>query len=260
MSARIEHRGDALIVWNVNAARRNALTPEYYAAVVEACERAAVPGIAAVVLTGEGDFFCAGGDLNTLITRRELSEAARRDKIEGLHGVIRAIRACPAPVIAAVEGGAAGAGVSIAFACDMVVAARQARFTMAYVKAGLAPDGGLTQTLARVIPPHLLARLMLLGESVDAERLHMIGALSEICADGDALDTALSLADRLGDGPQDTQRAIKRLLVQGRAATLDTQLDAERDAMARAQGGDEAGEGIAAFLDKRPPDFRKLRA
>lgn len=258
MTARVERRGDTLIVWNANADKRNALTPDYYAAVTRACAKAAAPGIAAVVLAGEGDFFCAGGDLNTLITRRDLSESARRDKIETLHDVIRAIRACPAPVISAVEGGAAGAGVSIAFACDMVVAARGARFTFAYVKAGLTPDGGLTQTLAQVIPPALLARLMLLGESIDASRLHGFGALSEICDPGAALDTALDFSARLAQGPQDTQRAIKRLLGDGRIADLDSQLDRERDAMARAQGSAEAGEGIAAFLAKRPPDFRSI--
>ncbi|SHJ13854.1 Enoyl-CoA hydratase [Palleronia salina] len=260
MTARIEQRGDVLIAWNANASRRNALTPDYYATLREACQWAAEPGIAALVLAGEGDFFCAGGDLNTLRTRRDLSAPERREKIETLHNVIRDLRACPAPVIAAVEGGAAGAGVSIAFACDMLVAARGAKFTMAYVKAGLVPDGGLTHSAAAVIPPPLLARLMLLGEHLEAERLEAIGALTAMSEAGEALETALGLAARLSDGPQDTQRAIKRLLTDGRAATLDAQLDRERDAMAYAQGSPEAGEGIAAFLEKRRPDYRKLRA
>lgn len=260
MSARIEDRGDRLVVVNANATRRNALTPAYYDALHDALAQAAAsPRVTSVILTGEGGFFCAGGDLTALATRRDLPEAARRERIEALHDLIRAIRACPVPVIAAVDGGAAGAGVSLAFACDLVVAAEDARFTIAYVKAGLTPDGGITWTLARHLPPALLARLALTGEPITAPRLDALGALSALSAPGEALAAAHDLADRLAAGPGATQRTIKALLHRAGAATLDAQLDAERDAMARAQGSAEAAEGIGAFLDKRSPDFTRLR-
>lgn len=255
---RTEARGDVLVVWNTNTSRRNALSPEYYAGLVAALARAGPePGIAAIVLAGEGGFFCSGGDLNLVASRAALPEAERRERIEALHDVIRAIRACPVPVVAAVDGGAAGAGVSLAFACDLVVAAADATFTVAYVKAGLVPDGGLTHTLGAHVPPATLMRLMLTGDPIEAVRLNELGALSVLAAPGFALSEALALAERLADGPREAQAAIKALVA---AAGLERQLDAERDAMARAQGGPEAAEGIAAFLGKRRPDFRKAEA
>ncbi len=213
-----------------------------------------------MILASEGGFFCAGGDLNILATRAAQSEAQRRQNIEALHDLIRALTACPKPVIAAIEGGAAGAGLSLALACDFTVAAEDARFTAAYVKAGLVPDAGLTHSLMSHVPRALAARMTLLGEPVGAERLHGLGALSELVAKGDSFSAAEALADRLAQGPSATHGAIKALLNAAADHDLATQLDAERDAMARAQGAPEAAEGIGAFLEKRRPDFAKLRS
>ena len=140
MTARVEDKGDRLVVWNGNTAKRGALSPELYTCILQAVDQAQDRRIRAVIITSEGPFFCAGGDLNVLIARRNLKEAERRQKVDDLHDVIRAIRSCPVPVIAAVEGGAAGAGLSIALACDLIVASEEAKFTAAYVKAGLVPD------------------------------------------------------------------------------------------------------------------------
>lgn len=253
--ARVDDLGDRLVVVNCNAARRGALSPDMYAAVDEAVATAADPRIRAIVLTSEGGFFCAGGDLNVLIERRKLTEDARRDKIEGLHGMIRAIRAAPVPVIAAVEGGAAGAGASLALACDLIVAAQGARFTAAYVKAGLVPDGGLTSALSRLVPRALAMEMCLLGRPVTAERMVALGAITQVTPAGETDAAAHALADALARGPRMAQSVI-RDLVAGAYETPETaQLLAERDAMARAQGGDEAAEGIAAFLEKRAPEF-----
>ena len=260
-TARTETGDHALIVWNCNAAKRNALTPDYYAAVIDACATADADGtIGAVILAGEGDFFCAGGDLSTLATRAELPKRERAQKIETLHDVIRAIRDCPCPVIAAVEGGAAGAGWSLAAAADVVIAAEGAAFSAAYVKAGLVPDGGLTHTLARTLPSATLLPLLLTGASIPAERLFALGAVSQLCPAGQAVAEARRMAHALGHGPREAQVRIKRLAQSARDTTLDQQLEAERDAMARAQGGPEAAEGIAAFLEKRSPKFAGLRA
>ncbi|QFU08007.1 1,2-epoxyphenylacetyl-CoA isomerase [Rhodobacteraceae bacterium THAF1] len=261
MSARIDTGDHAVIVWNCNAAKRNALTPEYYAAVIEACAAANADGtVGAVILAGEGDFFCAGGDLNTLATRAELPKRERAAKIDALHDVIRAIRDCPCPVIAAVEGGAAGAGWSLAAACDVLIAAEGTTFSAAYVKAGLVPDGGLTHALARALPVATLMPLLLTGAPITAERLFALGAVSQLCAPGDAVSESRKMAHALGHGPREAQVRIKRLAQSARDATLDDQLDAERDAMARAQGGPEAVEGISAFMEKRTPKFGGLRA
>ncbi len=253
--ARLEDRGDRLVVVNANPARRGALSPDLYAAIREGLEGAQAPRVRALVLTSEGGFFCAGGDLNTLRSRRELSEAERRAKVDELHDLVRGLRACPVPVIAAVEGGAAGAGLSLALAADLLVAARGARFTAAYVKAGLVPDAGLTAALARSVPRALAAEMCLLGRPVEAERFAALGAVNLLCDAGQAEAEAMALADALARGPRRAQGAIKALVAEAYERSEAEQLDAERDAMARAAGGPEAAEGIAAFLEKRAPDY-----
>lgn len=255
-----EDLGDRLVVVNNNTAKRNALSPDLYRVIREAMELAAAEDrISCVILGGAGSFFCSGGDLRMLASRREATQDVRLSKIEDLHDVIRAIVTCPKPVIAAIEGGAAGAGVSMAFACDMIVAAEDATFTIAYVKAGLVPDGGLTSTLSAHIPRAMLMRMALLGEPVGARRLSDLGAISEMVAPGDAVAAAHALSDALARGPMAAQSAIKALITPAYTRSLAEQMDAERDAMAHAIGTPEAGEGIGAFLEKRAPDFKHLR-
>ncbi|MDK3074783.1 enoyl-CoA hydratase family protein [Sedimentitalea sp. JM2-8] len=255
--ARVDDLGDRLVVVNMNAARRGALSPDLYAAIAEAMARAQDPRIRAVILTSEGGFFCAGGDLNVLIERRKLTEAERRAKVDDLHDLVRAIRACPVPVIASVEGGAAGAGASLALACDLIVAAEGAKFTAAYVKAGLVPDAGLTSALARMLPRPLAMEMCLLARPVTAERLAVLGAVNTVAPAGRCDAEAHALADALAAGPRDAQGTIRGLVAAAYETPETTQLDAERNAMARAAGGPEAAEGIAAFLEKRKPRFSR---
>ena len=255
MTARIEDLGDRLIIRNGNAAKRGALTPEFYTAISDAMKQAEQPRVRCVILTSEGDFFCAGGDLNVLIERRKLSEPQRRDKVDGLHDLVRAMRACPVPIIAAIEGGAAGAGLSLALACDLIVAAHDAKFTAAYVKAGLVPDAGLTASLARMLPRPLAMEMCLLGRPVMATRMAELGAVNIACPSGSALAHAQELADALAAGPRVAQGLIRGLVAAAYETSEAAQLDAERNAMARAAGGYEAAEGIAAFLEKRRPDY-----
>ena len=254
--ARMEDQGDRAVVINMNPTRRGALSQDLYGAIKAALELAQEPRIRAVLLTSEGGFFCAGGDLNVLIERRLLSEAERRDKVDDLHDLIRGIRACPVPVIAAVEGGAAGAGASLALACDLIVAEAGAKFTAAYVKAGLVPDGGLTAALARMVPRPLAMEMCLLARPVTAERMLALAAVTAVVPADRVLDEAHDLADALARGPRDAQRVIRGLVAQAYEAHESAHLDKERDAMARAAGGPEAAEGIAAFLEKRAPRFQ----
>ncbi|WP_212523480.1 enoyl-CoA hydratase family protein [Actibacterium sp. MT2.3-13A] len=258
--ARIEDLGDCLVVVNDNIARRNALTPDLYDALGTALARAGEEArIASVILWGAGGFICSGGDLTQLARRRELPRAARLERIEALHDLVRAIAACPKPVIAAVEGGAAGAGASLAFACDLIVAAETAQISAAYVRAGLVPDGGLTASLSALLPRALVSEMLLLGAPVPARRLHDLGAINALTPEGGAREAAMTLAGRIAAGPSGAQGAIKGLLATARSQGLAAQLDRERDAMADAVAGDEAGEGIGAFLEKRRPDFARLR-
>ncbi|MFC6636712.1 enoyl-CoA hydratase [Sulfitobacter sp. JBTF-M27] len=255
MSARIEDKGDRLIIWNGNTEKRGALSPELYACINDALAQARELRIRAVILTSEGPFFCAGGNLNTIIERRQISEAERRDKVDDLHDLVRGMRASPVPVIAAVEGGAAGAGLSLALACDLIVAAKDAKFVAAYVKAGLVPDGGLTSAMARLLPRPLAMEMCLLGRPVMAKRFAELGAVSRLASPGKAMEEAMALADALAEGPRQAQGVIRGLVADAYETTEASQLDAERDAMAAASGRDEAAEGISAFLEKRKPSY-----
>ena len=253
--ARMDDLGDRAVVVNMNPMRRGALSQDLYDAIGAALELAKEPRIRAVLLTSEGGFFCAGGDLNVIIERRCLSEEERRAKVNNLHDLIRGIRDCPVPVIAAVEGGAAGAGVSLALAADLIVASYGAKFTAAYVKAGLVPDGGLTASLARMLPRPLAMEMCLLGRPVTAGRLAALGAVNQVVAPERVLGAAHALADALAQGPREAQGTIRQLVSNAYDASEGAQLDDECAAMARAAGGPEAGEGIAAFLEKRAPQF-----
>ena len=255
--ARVDDLGDRLVVVNLNSTRRGALTPDLYEAIHDAVRLAAEPRFRSVILTAEGGFFCAGGDLNVLITRRDLPPAERRGKIDLLHGLVRAIRSCPVPVIAPVEGGAAGAGASLALACDLIVAAAGSKFTASYVRAGLVPDGGLTSALSRMLPRPLAMEMCLLARPVTAERMAQLGAINAAVPAGAALEEAQALADELARGPRESQGVIRELVANAYEASEEAQLDAERDAMALAQGGPEAAEGIASFLEKRKPNFSR---
>lgn len=252
----VEDRGDHMLVTLSNPQRRNALSPAMYADLRAALDQAAADDrIGAVVLTGASGYFCAGGDLNALAERAALSREERRTRIEDLHATIRAIRACSRPVIAAVEGGAAGAGFSIALACDLLVAAEDASFAAAYVRVGLVPDGGLTASLARRVPASLAARVCLTGDPVGAPVLAGMGVVTDLCAPGQAHADAARLAARLARGPAGAQAAIKRLLADAYAGDFDAQMQRERDAMADALASPEAAAGIRARLDRTVPDF-----
>jgi enoyl-CoA hydratase/carnithine racemase len=257
MTARIEDAGDRVIIWNGNTPRRGALSPELFDCIHQAMGLAQEPRIRAVILTSDGPFFCAGGDLNVLIDRRTLSEDERRAKIENLHDLIRAIRACPVPVIAAVKGGAAGAGAALALACDFIVAETGVLFTAAYVKAGLVPDAGLTASLARLVPRPLAMQMCLLGKPVSSNRLADLGSINILAAAHDVMAEAGTIADALAKGPRDAIGVIRAMVATAYDQSEAAQLDVERDAMARASGGAEAAEGIAAFLEKRAPRFTR---
>lgn len=141
-------RGRTMVLTLSNPEHRNALGPEMYAAGIEALSVAeSSPDVRSVVITGEGSLFSAGGNLQRLQANRQLPPDVQAQSIEGFHGWIESVRTFPKPVIAAVEGAAAGAGFSLALACDLIVAAEDAFFVMAYSNIALSPDGGATWSL-----------------------------------------------------------------------------------------------------------------
>ena len=168
--------GRTMVLTLSNPEHRNALGPEIYAAGVEALNAAdSNPEVRSVVITGAGSTFCAGGNLQRLLENRQKPPEVQAQSIEGLHGWIEAIRTFPKPVIAAVEGAAAGAGFSLALACDFIVAADNAVFVMAYSSVALSPDGGGTWSLAQALPRQLVTELLMCGERIVAERLAQLG-------------------------------------------------------------------------------------
>ena len=127
--------------------------------------------INSIIIFGEGGFFCAGGDLNSLKTRRDMTVPERLETIEQLNGTIKKIKECSKPTIAAVEGGAAGAGVSLAMACDFLIMSDKSFLSLAYVKIGLTPDGGVTKLLAEVLPKQILSEMALIGDRTFAKKV-----------------------------------------------------------------------------------------
>jgi enoyl-CoA hydratase/carnithine racemase len=240
-----------------NPDHRNALGPEVYAAGVEALNAAdSNPEVGSVVITGAGSTFCAGGNLQRLLDNRSKPrEVQARSIEEGLHAWIEAIRTFPKPVIAAVEGAAAGAGFSLSLACDFIVAADNAVFVMAYSNVALSPDGGATWSLSQALPRQLVSELLLCGERIGAQRLHALGVVNRVTAPGAALDEALALAARLNERAPNVLASIKELMNETPNAPLNRQLASERDHFVANLHHANGGIGISAFLAKQPPKY-----
>lgn len=250
-------RYQATLILTLNTpGKRNVLDPAMYQALRHHLAAAlADPAIANIILTGADGFFCAGGDLVTLREWAQRTVAENAAQIEGFHTLIREVRAAGKPVIAAIEGGAAGAGASLAMAAHLIVAAEDSYMVLSYVRAGLVPDGGATGYLRRAVPPQFAAEMALFGDQVPVARLATLGVVNRVVPKGQALAVAQELADRLAAGARGAQRVILGLLNAGGDAAFDAQLDRERDALAQAMRAPDAVAGIAAFLDKRPPVF-----
>lgn len=249
--------GSILILTLSNPAHKNALDPDIYAAGIEALNAAENnPEIRSVVITGEGAIFCAGGNLQRLQANRRESPEVQAQSIEALHNWIDAIRTYPKPVIAAVEGAAAGAGFSLALACDFIVAADNAAFVMSYSTIALSPDGGGSWSLVRALPRALACELLMGAERISADRLHALGVVNCVTAAGAALSEALVLAARLNARAPNVLASIKDLINEAPTNTMSQQMDSERNYFVRNLHHANGGEGIDAFLQKRTPEYR----
>ncbi|MFM2427614.1 MAG: hypothetical protein RL707_1441 [Pseudomonadota bacterium] len=251
------NHGETLVLTLSDPAYRNAMAPEIYAAGIEALSVAETnPDIRSVVITGEGSHFCAGGNLQRLKANRELPAEVQAQSIEGFHNWIETIRTFPKPVIAAVEGAAAGAGFSLALACDMVVAASDSVFVMAYSSIALSPDGGGSWYLAQTLPRQLVSELLLLGERVSPQRLHALGIVNHVVDSGHALSQALHLAERINARAPNAMSSIKELLNDASTHNLTSHLAQERNHFVKNLHHPNAGVGIQAFLNKEIPLYK----
>ncbi len=249
--------GQTLVLTLRNPGQHNTLGPDIYAAGIEVLNGAErSTDIRSVVLTGADGLFSAGGDLVRLQANRSLDPEVQTASITALHDWIEALRTYPKPVVAAVEGVAAGAGFSLALACDFLVASRSARFSLAYSRVGLSPDGGASWALAQAIPRTLAAEWLMLGDTLPAERLHALGIVNRLTDPSAALGGALDLCAALHARAPNVLASVKELLAEARTNDLHSQLAMERKHFASNLQHPNAGEGIAAFLDKRTPHFR----
>lgn len=250
-------QGQTLVLTLSDPALRNALGPEMYAAGIEALNVAETnPEIRSVIITGEGANFCAGGNLNRLLGNRDKPREVQAQSIEGLHNWIEAIRTFPKPIIAAVEGAAAGAGFSLVLMCDLIVAARDSIFVMAYSSIGLSADGGGSWSLAQALPRQLASELLMLGERIGAERLQELGIVNRVVDSGSAFEQALLLAERINARAPNAMSSVKELLNDANTHNLTTHLAQERDHFVNNLHHPNAGIGIRAFLDKQKPIYK----
>lgn len=209
--------------------------------------------IRAVILTGTGRAFCAGQDL----AERDDPAAAPLDVElrERYHPIVRALRAMDQPVIAALNGVAAGAGASLAFACDLRIAADSARFVLAFGRIGLVPDSGATWFLPRLLGSARAAEVALLGDPLDADDALRLGLVTRVVPGDALLDEARAMADRLAAGAPGALAATKHALDRSWSIDLDAALEEEARSQGIAGASADHAEGLAAFREKRPPRF-----
>lgn len=254
----IDQQDDVLVLTLDDPDTRNAISKDIYEKATPAIiDAGADPGIRAIVLTGANGVFCSGGNVGNFPERRNQPRSVSMGSINQLHTWIKAIRACPKPVIAAVEKVAAGAGVSLALASDLIVSSREAKFVVAYVKIGLSPDGGATASLMRLLPRHMVTEMCLFGDPVTAQVLHDHGVINRLTAPGAAFEEAMALAKRVADGPQNAIGRIKKLVEAAPGNSFNEQLDMEAGFISDSFKDDETKIGFEAFLNKQKPDFRR---
>jgi 2-(1,2-epoxy-1,2-dihydrophenyl)acetyl-CoA isomerase len=233
----------------------NALDLETAAALREAAEGLRDSDAGAVILSGAGRTFCVGGDLNFMHDAGDgVGDAVLRLATQ-FHAALEALAALDAPVITAVRGAAAGGGMSLAIAGDLVLAADSARFTMAYTAIGFSPDGGSSWTLPRLVGLRRAAELMLLNERLDAATARDLGLVTRVVPDDALDDEADALARRLADGPTHAHGAVKRLLRESATRGFAQQMAEEARTIAALAGAGDGREGVTAFLQKRAPTF-----
>jgi 2-(1,2-epoxy-1,2-dihydrophenyl)acetyl-CoA isomerase len=217
---------------------------------------AAERGLRVVVLTGAGKAFCAGGDLRSFGAQADGLPAHLREVTTWLHVAVSYMVRMDAPVIAAVNGVAAGAGMSLACAGDIAIATESARFTMAYTRAGLSPDGSSTFFLPRLIGLRRALDLTLTNRMLSAREALDWGLVSQVVPDGEFVARVDALAQELSQGPTRALGAAKRLLWTGWNESLETQMAHESETISQVAKTSDAHEGIAAFTGKRAPQFR----
>ncbi len=242
--------------------RMNAFNIALHDALADALKRAAANDECRVVLlTGAGKGFCAGQDLADRVMAPGEARPDLGETIDQRYNpLIRTLRKLPKPIVCAVNGAAAGAGANVALACDIVLAARSAKFLQAFARIGLVPDSGGTWVLPRLVGEARARALMLLADPIGAEQAEAWGMIYRAVDDDQLMGVAREMAERLAAGPTHAYGLMKRAFAASSTNSLDAQLDLERDLQREAGAADEYVEGVRAFLEKRPAIFRANKA
>jgi enoyl-CoA hydratase/carnithine racemase len=236
--------------------RRNALDEELATQLRQAVrDVAADPGARCVVVTGAGRAFCSGADLGEFRRQESGGVLPRREMLGAYYRTFLDVRDLAVPTIAAVNGPAIGAGLNLALVCDLRIAAASARFGATFVRLGIHPGGGATYMLARLLGPARAAEMLLSGELVDGARALEIGLVNRVVDDADLAATAAGLAATIAANAPRAVRATKRALRLALDADMAAMLEVEGLAQAATQESADAGEGWAAFRERRPPRF-----
>lgn len=250
---------DAVCVITLNRPESlNALTlavaADFKSAIADALEQKA----RAIVLTGAGRAFCAGGDLREMqriASSNGRVEAFFDEPLRELNDCIRLIRETPLPFIAAVNGAVSGGGCNLALACDLVIAGESARFNQAFIKIGLSPDCGGTFILPRLIGWRRATQLMMTGEVTNAAQALAMGMINAVVPDDQLIAQAMAMAENLAQAPTAAIGRIKELLDASANNDYGEQLELEREAQLKSGLTKDFKEGVAAFIEKRPPKF-----
>ncbi|MCB2100631.1 MAG: enoyl-CoA hydratase/isomerase family protein [Rhodobacterales bacterium] len=229
-----------------------ALAQDLYHAALAADED---PAVRAILLGGAGKMFCGGGDLATFAAQGEALSGYLKEVTTLLHAAVSRFAWTDAPVVAAVQGAAAGAGFSLALGADLVVAADNAKFVLAYTKAGLTPDGSSTYYLSRSVGLHRAKELALTNRVLSAEEARDWGIVCRVVPAEELDAAALALATELAQGPTRAFGGAKRLIMKGATAELESQMERESRGIAHMSRSADAREGMDAFLNKRKPTF-----
>ncbi|WP_422001157.1 2-(1,2-epoxy-1,2-dihydrophenyl)acetyl-CoA isomerase PaaG [Reyranella sp.] len=251
-------RDDGLATLTLNAPDKlNAVSRRMIAELKDCWEALAADSqVRAVLLTGAGRGFCAGADLSD--PDRGSGEASDSGSAleKFFNPVIRLMRAMPKPIVAAVNGPAAGVGMSFALAADIAIAAKSASFLQAFARIGLLPDGGSTWFLPRLVGEQRARALAMLAPKIDAQQARDWGLIWDVVDDDALMATATEVARRLADGPTLSLARIKEAMNRAAGQPLDRQLDLERDFQRELGRSEDFREGVAAFLAKRKPAFK----
>ncbi|MCG8605183.1 enoyl-CoA hydratase-related protein [bacterium] len=219
------------------------------------------PDVRAVLITGNGKAFCSGGDIRQMQSEADAEGRAGaylKRLTARLHIIVATIARMPKPVITAVNGPAAGAGLSLALSGDMVLAAENANFTVAYTAIGLAPDGSSTYYLPRMIGPKRAFELMALNRAVPAKEAAQLGMINQVFSAETLADEARKIASDLASGPTRALAHAKTLVVESGNSSLETAMEYERRAIADCGGSADFIEGSKAFFEKRKAVFKGL--